>query len=56
MGKCIKGRSENEPKEGVYRCHKCGAISEKKDHLCKPEKLTGKEGRKIDKKQKGNDQ
>lgn len=55
MSKCIKGQSEDKPKEGTYRCHKCGAISKKKDHLCKPEKLTGKVGPKDDKKQKDKD-
>jgi len=50
MTKCLKGKSEDKPKEGTFRCHKCGAISKKKDHLCKPEKLSPKDKPKGDKK------
>lgn len=39
MMSCLKGKSENKPKDGRFKCKKCGAISKKKDHLCKPQKL-----------------
>jgi len=52
MGSCLKGKSENKPKEGNYQCDKCGAVSKKKDHLCKPDKLSGKDVKKIEKKSK----
>lgn len=52
MGSCLKGHSENKPKEGSYQCDKCGAVSKKKGHLCKPDKLSGKDVKKIEKKGK----
>ena len=52
MGSCLKGHSENKPKEGNYQCDKCGAVSKKKGHLCKPDKLSGKDVKKIEKKGK----
>ena len=36
---CLKGKSENEPKPGRFRCSKCGAVSKKKKHICKPKKI-----------------
>ena len=36
---CLKGKSENKPKEGRYTCKKCGAVSKKKGHICKPKKI-----------------
>ena len=39
---CLKGKSENKPKPGRFKCSKCGAVSKKKDHLCSPKKI--KEG------------
>lgn len=36
---CLKGKSENKPKEGRYICKKCDAVSKKKGHLCKPKKI-----------------
>jgi predicted RNA-binding Zn-ribbon protein involved in translation (DUF1610 family) len=38
MGKCLKGESEVKKKAAKFACDKCGARSDKKDHLCKPEK------------------
>ncbi|MHB1400542.1 MAG: hypothetical protein ACYDAI_18640 [Trichloromonadaceae bacterium] len=52
MGSCLKGKSENKPKEGAYQCDKCGAVAKKKDHLCKPEKLSKKDVKKIEQKDK----
>ncbi len=52
MGSCLKGKSENKAKEGAYQCDKCGAVSKKKDHLCQPDKLSGKDVKKIEKKGK----
>jgi len=49
MSKCLKGESEVKKKDAKFACEKCGARSEKKDHLCKPEKLDKK---KTDKKKK----
>lgn len=42
MGSCLKGKSESKPQAGAFRCEKCGAVSEKKKHLCKPAKIRGK--------------
>jgi Zn finger protein HypA/HybF involved in hydrogenase expression len=39
MGKCLKGESEVKKKDARVACDKCGAKSDKKGHLCKPEKL-----------------
>ena len=39
MGKCLKGESEVKKKAAKFSCEKCGAKSDKKNHLCKPEKL-----------------
>ncbi|HEY7746233.1 MAG TPA: CHAD domain-containing protein [Desulfuromonadales bacterium] len=50
MGSCLKGKSENKPKEGAYQCDKCGAVSKKKGHLCKPDKLSDKDVKKIEQK------
>ena len=36
---CLKGKSEDKDKPGRFRCAKCGAVSKKKDHVCKPEKI-----------------
>jgi CHAD domain-containing protein len=52
MGECLTGKSEDKPKEGAYQCDKCGAVSEKKKHLCNPEKMSSKDVRKIEKKGK----
>jgi hypothetical protein len=52
MGSCLKGKSENKAREGAYQCDKCGAVSKKPGHLCKPEKLSGKDVKKIEKKGK----
>ncbi len=39
---CLKGKSEASKKPGSYKCKKCGAVSEKKKHLCKPSKIKEK--------------
>ena len=36
---CLKGKSENREKAGRFKCKKCKAVSKKKGHLCKPEKI-----------------
>ena len=41
MGKCLKGESEVKKKDAKFACGKCGARTEKKAHVCKPEKLKG---------------
>ena len=42
---CLKGKDENKAKAGRFRCENCGAVSKKKNHLCKPDKIKGKEGK-----------
>lgn len=42
MGKCLKGESEVKKKDARYVCEKCGAKTDKKSHLCKPQKLKKK--------------
>ena len=39
MGKCLKGESEAKKKAAKFECGKCGARTEKKSHVCKPEKI-----------------
>lgn len=39
---CRKGKSEAKEKPGNYRCKKCGAVTEKKGHVCKPKKIKKK--------------
>jgi len=41
MSKCLKGESEAKKKSAKVACGKCGALAEKKSHVCKPEKLKG---------------
>lgn len=41
MGKCLKGESEVKKKDARFECGKCGAKTDKKSHVCKPEKLKG---------------
>lgn len=36
---CLKGKKEAKKKPGNYTCTKCGAISDKKKHICKPKKI-----------------
>lgn len=43
MGRCLKGKDESEVRAGNYRCEKCGAVTAKKDHACKPKKIKLKE-------------
>jgi len=50
MSKCLKGESEVKKKEAKFACEKCGALSQKKSHLCKPEKVA--HSKKDDKKKK----
>ena len=46
MGKCLKGKSEAKPKPDRFECKKCGAVSEKKSHVCSPKKIKEKGGKK----------
>jgi hypothetical protein len=39
MGKCIKGDSEVKKKDAKFICQKCHAKTDKKSHVCKPEKI-----------------
>jgi len=52
MAKCLKGESEVKKKEAKFACGKCGALSDDKEHLCKPEKLKKDKDKKGDKKKK----
>jgi len=36
---CLKGKSEAKDKKGNFICKKCGSVSKKKKHLCKPKKI-----------------
>ena len=42
MGKCLKGDSETKKKDAKFSCQKCGAKTEKKSNVCKPEKIKSK--------------
>jgi len=39
MGKCKKGKSEVGKDDAKFKCKKCGALTEEKDHVCKPKKV-----------------
>jgi hypothetical protein len=52
MGKCLKGKSEVSKDEAEYVCKKCGARTDDKDHVCKPEKVKKDEKDKKNKKDK----
>jgi len=39
VGKCLKGKSEVAKDEAKYKCKKCGAKTDDKDHVCKPKKI-----------------
>lgn len=45
MGGCLKGKSETKEKHAKVSCGKCGALAEKKGHVCQPVKLKEKEGK-----------
>lgn len=36
---CLKGKKEAKEKPGNFTCEKCGGISKKKKHLCKPKEI-----------------
>lgn len=38
---CLKGESEVKKKEARFECSKCGALTSKKGHACKPVKVSG---------------
>ena len=42
MSKCLKGKAECGSKDADFKCDKCGALTKKKKHLCKPEKIKKK--------------
>ncbi|MDT8421919.1 MAG: hypothetical protein RQ754_15945 [Desulfuromonadales bacterium] len=46
MSKCLKGESEVNKKDATFACEKCGAKTDKKAHLCKPEKIKKGKGKK----------
>jgi len=46
MSGCLKGDSEVKKKEAKFKCEKCGALTDKKKHICKPEKIKGKQPKK----------
>lgn len=50
---CLKGESEVEKKAAEFECSKCGGLTNKKGHACKPVKIkaSDKDGKK-DKKSK----
>ena len=42
---CLHGESEVGKKKACFACKKCGAMTEKKGHVCKPKKLKKKDER-----------
>ena len=52
MGKCLKGESEVKKKQATFVCGKCGAATDKKSHVCKPEKRGSGKDKKNKKKKK----
>jgi len=48
MSDCLKGKSENKPKKGRFRCERCGAVSKNEKHLCRAEELTKKAVKKLE--------
>jgi hypothetical protein len=42
----MDGKSDAKPKPGRYKCKKCGAVSKKKDNMCKPKKIKAKKKKK----------
>ncbi len=49
---CLHGESEVGKKKACFACKKCGAMTEKKGHVCKPKKLKKKDERTGKKKEK----
>ena len=45
MGSCLKGKSEVKKRETRFQCKKCGARTDTKDHVCKPEKVKKKKSK-----------
>jgi hypothetical protein len=35
---CLHGESEVKKGKARFQCRRCGALTDKKDHVCKPEK------------------
>jgi hypothetical protein len=42
MGDCLKGKSEVKKKDAKFQCRRCGARTDDKGHVCKPEKFKKK--------------
>ena len=42
---CMHGESEVSRKKARFQCAKCGALTAKKSHACKPGKISDKEGK-----------
>jgi len=42
VSKCLKGKSEVKKKDARFQCTKCGARTDAKGHVCKPEKVKAK--------------
>lgn len=41
----MHGESEVSPKKARFQCAKCGALTAKKSHACKPGKIAGTGGK-----------
>ena len=53
---CMHGDSEVSKKKARFQCAKCGAMTAKKGHACKPEKIKAEGGKpKKDSKKKKKD-
>ena len=42
MSDCLKGKSEAKKGAAKFQCRKCGARTDDKSHVCKPEKVKKK--------------
>ena len=42
MSDCLKGKSEVKKGAAKFQCRKCGARTDDKSHVCKPEKVKKK--------------
>ena len=43
---CLHGESEVKKSKARFACKRCGAMTDKKGHVCKPEKTKKKDGKK----------
>lgn len=44
MSKCLKGKAEVKKGKASFECGKCGALTDKKKHVCDPKKVKSAKG------------